>query len=142
MKCISLSSFLVLLSSTACGLIPRSPELRDSPEEPLNVQSHIAPMQEPGILHSTRPVKLPAERINHAGDHDSSQTAASRQASGGDRFTFGKFERPFNANTMDVYFPEMDIIDTFVYQDEQWVYGVIVHQGTDSDGYLGGEIWN
>ena len=29
----------------------------------------------------------------------------------------GVFERPFNANTMDVYFLYLDIVDTFVYQD-------------------------
>ena len=138
MKHLSFSSILVVLSLSACGLFPGGSELQEPTEELPEVQAEIA-ATEPGVLHITWPGELPAERINHAGDHDSSKTAASRQAPGGDRFTLGKYERPFNANTMDVYFPYLDIIDTFVYQDEQWAYGVITLQGTDSNGNLGGK---
>jgi hypothetical protein len=86
--------------------------------------------------HTSIPVNLPANRSSHAGDYDSSTTAANKAAAGGDRFTFGRFERPFNANTMDTYFPHLDIVDTFVYQDETWIYGMVVIKGASSSSSL------
>jgi hypothetical protein len=91
------------------------------------------------IQHTTIPVALPADRSSHAGDYDSSTTAKNKIAPGGDRFTYGKFERPFNANTMDVYFPELDIIDTFVFQDETWIYGTITLAGLDANNAASGK---
>jgi hypothetical protein len=87
----------------------------------------VTPTETP-IPHVTIPSSLPAERSSHAGDYDSSTTATSRQSAGGDRFTFGRFERPFNADSMDIYFSEIDIIDTLVFQDDTWIYGVITLQ--------------
>src|SRR5687767_14401486 len=55
-----------------------------------------SPPTEIGIQHQIVPVNLPADRSSHAGDYDSSTTAAKRSAAGGDRFTFARFERPFN----------------------------------------------
>ncbi len=40
---------------------------------------------------------------------------------------------------MDEYYPHLDIIDTFVYQDDEWVYGVMVLKDGDSSGLLGGK---
>src|SRR5690348_3871409 len=51
----------------------------------------------PTTQHQVIPVGLPVDRSSHAGDYDSSTTAAQKVAAGGDRFTFGRFERPFNA---------------------------------------------
>lgn len=84
-----------------------------------------SPPTEIPIQHQIIPISLPGSRSGHAGDYDSSVTAAQKKSNGGDRFTFEKFERPFNANTMDIYFPELDIVDTFVFQDDTWVYGTI-----------------
>ena len=89
---------------------------------------------ETSIQHITIPTNLPENRSSHAGDHDSSTTATIKQAAGGDRFTFGKFERPFNANTMDVYYPNLDIVDTFVFQDDTWIYGTLQMKGPDANG--------
>ena len=58
---------------------------------------------EVSIQHIIIPANLPENRSSHAGDHDSSTSVAIKQASGVDRFTFGKFEVPFNANTRDVF---------------------------------------
>ncbi len=91
------------------------------------------PVAGTGIQHVVIPVGIPADRSSHAGDHDSSTTAEIKQAAGGDRFTFGKFERPFNAETMDVYYPNLDIVDTFVFQDETWIYGTIQMKGRDAN---------
>ncbi len=91
------------------------------------------------VQHSVIPASLPTDRSSHAGDYDSSLTAKNKIAAGGDRFTFGRFERPFNANTMDVYFPNLDIVDTFVYQDETWIYGTITLAGLDANNSLTGK---
>ena len=89
------------------------------------VTATSAPPTEIPIQHQIIPVSLPENRSSHAGDYDSSVTAELKKSNGGDRFTFERFERPFNANTMDVYYPELDIVDTFVYQDTTWIYGTI-----------------
>ncbi len=86
--------------------------------------------------HVTIPADLPEKRSSHAGDHDSSTSAAIKQAAGGDRFTFAKFERPFNANTMDVYYPNLDIVDTYVFQDDTWIYGTLQMKGRDANEAL------
>src|SRR5258706_1430583 len=89
------------------------------------------------IAHTVIPVDLPAERSSHAGDNDSSVTASKKVAAGGDRFTYGRFERPFNANTMDMYFSQLDIVDTFVYQDDTWIFGKIMLNKLDSSNTQG-----
>ena len=88
------------------------------------------------IQHQSIPGELPAEHSGQAGDQDSSATANQNRASGGDRFTFGRYERPFNAETMDVYFPYLDIQDTLVYQDDTWVYAVITLENGDENQQL------
>lgn len=84
-----------------------------------------APPTEIAIQHQIFPVSLPVARSDHAGDYDSSRTAEEKKSNGGDRFTFERFERPFNAHTMDTYFPELDIVDTYLYQDATWIFGTI-----------------
>lgn len=83
------------------------------------------PPTEIQILHQVIPVSLPESRSGKAGDQDSSVTADQKKSNGGDRFSFEQFERPFNANTMDVYYPNLDIIDTYIFQDATWIYGTI-----------------
>lgn len=85
----------------------------------------ISPPTEIPIQHQVIPASLPQARSGQAGDQDSSVTANQQRSNGGDRFTFEQFERPFNANSMDVYFPNLDIVDTYVFQDEMWIYGTI-----------------
>ena len=90
------------------------------------------------IQHESVPGDLPPERSSQAGDHDSSVTADQKRAPGGDRFTFGRYERPFNTETMDVYFPYLDIQDTLIYQDDTWIYAVITLESGDADQKLAG----
>ncbi|MEW6085374.1 MAG: hypothetical protein AB1607_12330 [Chloroflexota bacterium] len=77
------------------------------------------------IQHQVFPVNLPQSQSGRASDQDSSVTAVQKKSNGGDKFTFEQFERPFSSNAMDVYFPNLDIIDTRVFQDESWIYGTI-----------------
>jgi hypothetical protein len=90
------------------------------------------------VQHQATPGQLPGQRSSHAGDQDSSPMADKKRAPGGDRFTFDQFERPFNAETMDVYFPYLDIQDVSVYQDDSWVYAVLTLKATDANGALPG----
>lgn len=92
------------------------------------------------VQHQTVPPDaLPEERIGHAGDQDSSTTASQKHPPGGDRFTFGQFERPFNANSMDVYYPYLDIQETLYYLDETWFYAVITLKDLDENQSLSGK---
>lgn len=85
-----------------------------------------------GIEHKVVPGELPEQTTNHAGDQDSSTMADKNRATGGDRFTFGRFERPFNANTMDVYFGNIDIQDFTVFVDDNFVYSSVIFKSIDA----------
>jgi hypothetical protein len=131
---IALFMSAMLIVILACGA-----PAADATEVPTTEPSGgtTPPPTELPIQHQVIPVSLPADRSSHAGDFDSSTTAAKKASAGGDRFTFGRFERPFNANTMDVYFPEIDIVDTLVFQDETWIYGKIVVKGNANNSLSG-----
>jgi hypothetical protein len=84
------------------------------------------------------PVDLPERRENHAGDQDSSENAARKLVSGGEKFVSGLYERPFNADPMDIYFSYLDIIETQGFMDDRWGFATITLVGTDANGRLSG----
>lgn len=142
-----MACLMILLLAAACNLGGASPtalaavsttEESSTSEAPTAPPQSIDPTVTTAVQQVAAPGNLPEERGSHAGDHDSSSTSEQRRAPGGDRFTFGQFERPFNAESMDVYFPYLDIQEAFVGQDDQWVYAIITVKGTDSDGGLPG----
>jgi len=55
---------------------------------------------------------------------------------GSDIFVKDLFERPFNANTMNTYFPYIDIVNTQGYIDDIWGYATITLSGMDANGHL------
>ncbi len=123
-----ISAVIIILACNVPGqATPTSLPVTQPPatEVVLTANTPVPPPTEISIQHTLIPVNLPENRSSHAGDYDSSVTASQKKSNGGDRFTFEKFERPFNANTMELYFPELDIIDTFVFQDDTWIYGTI-----------------
>ncbi|MCE9644609.1 MAG: hypothetical protein K8S20_01315 [Chloroflexi bacterium] len=128
---LAMSMLIVLI--LACGAPGGS-----STEAPAT-DATSAPAPSESIQHQTLPISLPAERSSHAGDYDSSTTAAKKTSAGGDRFTFERFERPFNSTAMDVYFPELDIVDTLVFQDDTWIYGTMTLHGVDANNALSGK---
>lgn len=85
------------------------------------------------------PVSLPEKRENQAGDPDSSANADRKLVSGGEKFVRGLFERPFNAETMDTYFPYLDIVDTQGFKDDTWGFATITLSSTDANGNLPGK---
>jgi hypothetical protein len=85
------------------------------------------------------PVSLPAVRLDQASDVNSADNATKRQVTAGDVFVQDLLERPFNANTMDTYFPYLDIVDTQGFKDKTWGYATITVEGNDSNGHLPGK---
>ncbi len=125
---ILLAHFALTVTILACGApaAPEVPEGAPPATDVVAVTAAPAPTATATLIqHQIIPVSLPANRSDHAGDYDSSKTAEENKSNGGDRFTFEQFERPFNANSMDVYFPELDILDTYVYEDDIWVFGTV-----------------
>ncbi|MBN1302858.1 MAG: hypothetical protein JXA13_00380 [Anaerolineales bacterium] len=108
---------------------------------PITGATEETPAEEPGvpvITHVDVPGGLPEERITSTGDQDSSISADQRRSPGGDRFTFNEFERPFNANTMDIYFPDLDIIEAQVFNASPWMFVTITLKGQNHEGMTGG----
>lgn len=123
---------LFIIVSLACqgtSAVVETTPTSDSPTQPL--EGGTVPVQV-GIA----PVSLPEKRANQAGDEDSAHNADRKMVSGGEKFVRGWYERPFNADTMDTYFPYLDIVDTQGYKDEAWGFGTITLSNTDTNGHL------
>ena len=86
------------------------------------------------IQHTDVPVSLPENQSGEAADFNSSNILKNKTPVGGDRFTFERFERPFNADSMDTYFPELDIVYTQVFQDDMWLYGRVYFTDLSASG--------
>ena len=138
-----IACMLVLLAIliAACGApaTPQSAEEIDSgipadTEAPVSVPPTDIPVEENGIVHTTIPVNLPDTSNGVAADFDSSKVLENGSLVGGDRFTFGRLERPFNANTMDTYYAEIDIISTEIFQDDVWIFGRLSIKDLDASG--------
>ena len=130
----------LLLSVLACNLGSPQPEAVSPP--PTLVQPTVAP---PPLATATAPfeglvpVGLPAQRLDQAGDVDSSPNAYLAKVTGGDIFVHGLYERPFNADPMDKYFPYLDIVNAQGFKDETWGFAAITLVNADSDGHLPGQ---
>lgn len=149
---IVIASLILMLALSGCNLGAQAPDdsvLGAAEVSEIDETSEVAteaPTETP-VVHVLVPGELPEEQSGLAGDQDSSTTAAEKRAPAGDRFTLGRYERPFNTDTMDVYYPSLDIQVTEVYQDDTWVYGVILLKdegsGCSLTGKYGFEIdWN
>jgi hypothetical protein len=143
------SLFLVMfVFLAACNSpIPAAPETSSEGANPIAAVENPAAATEapaealeateaapPAIQHTDIPVGLPEKQSGQATDFNSSKIIETKTNIGGDRFSFEKFERPFNANTMDVYYSEIDIVNTLVYQDDIWIYGIITLNQLQGNG--------
>lgn len=138
-KFISLSLFVFLVLS-ACNLGKATPSATQAPvtEAAALPADPSTSVPTEAIQHVMIPGELPEEQSGLAGDQDSSTTADENRAPGGDRFSFGRYERPFNSEAMDVYYPYLDIQITQFYQDDTWIYAVITLKGGESNQTLMG----
>lgn len=91
-----------------------------------------------GIQHAMVPGEPPVTPNSFATDQDSFITSPEKRAPGGDRFTFGRYERPFNEEGMDLYFAEIDIQEMASYHDPTWIYYSITVKGRDANLALSG----
>jgi len=121
---------LTILACTATGQPAAAPTTNSSPP------TSIGPSP---AAQGVSPADLPSQRLDQASDINSSSMATAKGVSGGDVFVNGFYERPFNANTMDKYFPYIDIINTQGFKDNTWGYATITMAGTDQDGHLSAE---
>ncbi len=138
----TLTMLLLIVVITACGL----PTANDAPADEAAATEAPAgdaaateapagdapatesapPTEIPAIQHTDIPVNFPEKQSGEAGDFNSSKILENKTPIGGDRFTYGRFERPFNANAMDTYFPELDLVNSWIFQDDLWIYGRIL----------------
>ena len=102
------------------------------------VPSVEAAIQTATITHITNPGEPPGNRESGMTDRDSSSTAPQRAANGGENFDQNLFERPFNANAMDIYYPDLDIKSAYLARSGIWVYIDIEMVGIRPNGGMEG----
>lgn len=103
-------------------------------------ESAAAPAESaPAVQHTDVPAEPPTSGGVKLGDHSTITTTPPGRALTGDKLASGKFERPWNANTQDVYFPQLDIVSATVFADDAtWVYTTLTMVGRDSgDAFTG-----
>lgn len=125
----------ILLAASACNMQTTPAAIVATPNLPPPATAIPPTAKFLGAI----PVGLPAERADQAGDVDSSPNAYKKVVSGGDEFVNGLYERPFNANTMDKYFPYLDIVETQGFKDDTWGYATITLANNDANGGLPGQ---
>ena len=92
----------------------------------------------PTVHHVTKPGEPPAGSLSEITDRDSSVFSDQKRANGGENFATDLFERPFNAQSMDQYFPDLDITKARLFSDGKWIYVAIQLVGRGSDGNMDG----
>ncbi len=126
--------FLAIVACTGTNTPTPAPTL--APAAVTSIPPSAVPIS---VNQGVSPVALPSQRLDQAGDMDSSDMATARRVSGGDTFIQDLYERPFNANTMDTYFPYIDIVNTQGFKDDTWGYATITLAGADKSGHLSAE---
>ena len=126
---------ILIFSVSACNLLTNSPT--PTPSDPATATAMPATTALDPVQQGVAPVNLPEKLTDQADDINSSNAAAKKMAPpGSDIFVKDLFERPFNANAMDTYFPYIDIVNTQGYIDETWGYATITLSGVDANGHL------
>ncbi len=100
----------------------------------------VQPPSDSTIQHASVPATPPTVGGEKWGDYSTISSLNPTRALIGDHFTNGKIERPYNANTMDVYFPQLDIDRVVLHTDDAtWVYVVISMVGRDANNSFSGQ---
>ncbi|MGD0753098.1 MAG: hypothetical protein ABSA23_17035 [Anaerolineales bacterium] len=92
----------------------------------------------PTVTHLVKPGEPPASFESQIYDMDSSAFAAQHRVEGGDNFAADLFERPFD-QSMNTYFPDLDIKHTGLSRDATWTYITISLFGPSAQGGLAGD---
>jgi hypothetical protein len=128
---------VLIIAVPACNLNTTQPDPPTSAVIPISAPTSAptatpVPTKQLGDV----PGDIPVKHLDQATDTNSSVDAAKKRVPGGDSFVNDVYERPFNANTMDTYFPYIDILQTLGYKDDTWGYATISLFGTDANGHL------
>lgn len=105
-------------------------------EEP--VPSVVPAPPTEAIVHLITPGEPPNHYTNYVIDRDSSSTAPQRAANGGENFDTNLYERPFNATTMDIYYPDLDIKEAGIDPTGTWIYAEIEFVDVNPQGGMNG----
>lgn len=151
-----LSAGLVLIFVMAACSISQQPVVITEPQEVTTELQEVTPAiivpvtgetpafipptetLRPTVAHLTLPGEPPGGWLSEITDRDTSLVAVEKRALGGENFSVNLFERPFNADTMDKYFPDLDITRARLSYDTQWVFVTIRLSGLGDGGTLGG----
>jgi hypothetical protein len=141
---VSITLGLVFVFAAACNLpIAQQPVIQGNsgltPVNPANAGTPLPPSLEPAtatleaatatftlqpIVHLVTPGDPPSAFESRIMDHDSSSLAAEHRTNGGENYNLNLFERPFD-QSMNTYFPNLDIKNAALNRDSLWVYVTI-----------------
>jgi hypothetical protein len=90
------------------------------------------------IEHKTRPEEAPAGNQSSMTDPSSANTAGELRTNAGEFFVQNLYERPFNGNPMDTYYPDLDINRAVLNKSGNWYYLTIQLTGSSPEGDMRG----
>lgn len=140
---VSVSLALALLTATAACSLPMFQVQGNSVAAPASAGTQPStqpPTQEPTgpVAHKQTPGELPLAFESQIHDPNSSALASQHRANAGENFGFDLYERPFD-QSMNTYFPDLDIKNTALNRDAAWIYVTITLAGQDPQGGLLGD---
>ncbi len=106
----------------ATSLVEASP----SPVSPTETPSPV-PTATPTVVHFNVPGEPPSsiQWLFDTVSGTSAKQGQPNQPPGGDEYRWNLYERPFNAQTQDTFFPELDITRADITKDDTWLYVTI-----------------
>jgi len=134
---------LALLTATAACSLPMFQNQGTpgaTPASALTQPSTQPPTQEATgpVTHKQTPGEPALAFESQIHDPDSSALAAQHRANGGENFGFDLYERPFD-QSMNTYFPGLDIQNAALNRDATWIYVTITLVGQSPQGGLPGD---
>ena len=119
-------------TQTALAFVEAPPNATTEVVVPSVIPATQPPSPTATITHLLTPAEPPSFYESYVPDRNSSSTASKHAANGGENFAEGLYERPFNANTMDIYYPDLDITKAKIDRTGAWVYFEIELSGTNT----------
>ena len=136
----SLAAGILLVTAMACNIpqviVPSSPgpaplsTLAPATGSTATALPEAASETPTAIVHTTHPADPPASFLSQIQDINSSAFASQHRAPGGENFNLGLFERPFD-QSMNTYYPDLDIKAARFSRDATWSYVTIDLVGQD-----------
>ncbi|MBI9047976.1 MAG: carboxypeptidase regulatory-like domain-containing protein [Anaerolineaceae bacterium] len=124
--------------------VPLVDPVEPVPEESESELPTETPEPTATIEHKVIPGEAPAGNQSSMTDPSSANTAGELRTNAGEYFAQNLYERPFNGDPMDTYFPDLDINRAVLNKSGNWYYETIQLTGTspegDMRGYYGLEI--